>query len=75
MASTTKEKKYARKYYRDNDAYRREKISDRKSYAKSHRKEEADYARSYYHSHPEYKKYKQAYARAYKKAHKNSTKK
>lgn len=75
MASTSKEKQYARKYYKENAKYRREKIEDRKDYAKSHRRKEADYAREYYHSHPQYKKYKQAYARAYKKAHKSSAKK
>lgn len=74
MASTPKEEKYARDYYRKNKKYREKKIEDRKADAKAHKKEEAAYSKEYYHSHPAYKKYKQAYARAYKKAHKSNKK-
>lgn len=75
MASTAKEKKYARKYYRDNDDYRRDKIDDRKKDAKQHKQSEAEYSRNYYHSHPNYRKAKIAYAKAYRKAHKKNTNK
>lgn len=75
MASTAKEKKYARKYYRDNAAYRREKIDDRKKDAKQHKQSEAEYSKAYYHSHPEYRKYKIRYATDYRKAHKKNTNK
>lgn len=70
MASTTKEKKYARKYYRDNDAYRREKIEQRSAAYKKDKKGEAEYSRKYYAEHPEYRRYKIRYAANYRKAHK-----
>lgn len=74
---TTKEKarKYAKKYYHNNEDYRRSKIEDRKEYAESHKKEEAKKSRDYYHSHPNYRKWKISYARDYRKSHANNKKK
>lgn len=70
MASTPKEEKYARDYYRKNKKYREKKIEDRKADAKAHKKEEAAYSKEYYAKNPSYRKYKIAYAAAYRKAHK-----
>jgi len=74
MASTPKEEKYARDYYRKNKKYRERKIEDRKEDAKAHKKEEAAYSREYYAKNPSYRKYKIAYATAYRKAHKSNKK-
>lgn len=74
MASTPKEEKYARDYYKKNKKYREKKIEDRKADAKAHKKEEASYSREYYAKNPSYRKYKIAYAKAYKKSHKSNKK-
>lgn len=68
MASTTKEKKYARKYYKENPDYRKKKIETRKDYYHEHQESQNAYARKYYHEHPTYRKYKIRYARDYRKA-------
>lgn len=72
MASTPKEEKYARDYYKKNKKYREKKIEDRKADAKAHKKEEAEYSRRYYAEHSNYRKYKIAYAKAYRKARKKN---
>lgn len=69
MASTTKEKKKAREYYKENKAYRDEKISRRKAYAKTHKKEEAKQSKEYYWENPSYRKTRQKQARDYKRSH------
>lgn len=73
MAVTKKAKAnaYARKYYRENEDYRREKIRDRaKEYAQD-KKGEARKSREYYWDNPQYRKYKIEYARKYRKTHKS----
>lgn len=72
MAITKKAKAnaYARKYYRENEDYRREKIRDRaKEYAQD-KKGEAKKSRDYYWGNATYRKYKIEYARRYRKNHK-----
>ena len=70
MASTAKEKKYARDYYKKNPKYREKKIEQRSDDYQEHKKQEATYAREYYAKNPSYRRYKIAYAVAYRKAHK-----
>lgn len=72
MAITKKSKAnaYARKYYRNNESYRKEKIRERSKYYASHKEEEAKNSRDYYWDNPSYRKYKIAYARQYRLAHK-----
>lgn len=69
MASTAKEKKKARDYYKENKSYRDEKIEKRKKYAKTHKKEEAKQSKEYYWENPSYRKTKQKQARDYKRSH------
>ena len=73
MASSAKEKKIARDYYKSHAKYRREKIEQRSEDYQEHKKKEASYSRNYYHSHPSYRKAKIAYAKAYRKAHKRKS--
>lgn len=65
-----KENAYARKYYRENEEYRKEKIKDRSEYYANHKKEEAKKSREYYWDNPAYRKYKIAYQRRYRQLHK-----
>ncbi len=75
MASTPKEKAYARKYYRTNPAYRRKKIEDRKDYASSHKEEEATQSRKYYHSTPSYRRRRILQVAAYNRSHRTKKRK
>lgn len=71
ISKKSKANAYARKYYRENEDYRREKIRDRaKEYAQD-KKGEAKKSREYYWENPTYRKYKIEYARKYRKAHKH----
>jgi hypothetical protein len=60
---------YARKYYEENENYRKKKIRDRSKYYASHKEEEAKNSREYYWSNPDYRKKKIAYARQYRISH------
>ena len=72
MASSAKEKKIARDYYKSHAKYRREKIEDRKEYYHEHQKSQNAYAREYYRKNPSYRKYKIKYAVNYRKSHSKS---
>ena len=67
MASTKSEEKYAREYYKKNNAYRKKKILDTSAEHKRNRIEHNKKAREYYRSNPNYRKYKIAYAKEYQK--------
>ena len=67
MASSTKEERAARKYYRENKAYRTKKIKETADEHKANKEKYNKKARDYYHSNLKYKKYKIAYAKAYQK--------
>lgn len=68
MASSTKEKKVARKYYKTHKNYREEKIANTQKAQKSNREEYNKSKREYYASNESYRKYKRNYAAAYRKA-------
>ena len=67
MASTKNEERLARKYYRENRAYRERKIKKTAQEHKQNRDEHNKKAREYYHANPDYRKYKIAYAKKYQK--------
>ena len=67
MASTRKEELAAKKYYRENSAYRKKKIKNTADEHKMNREEHNKKAREYYHSNTNYRKYKIAYAKSYQK--------
>lgn len=67
MASTKAEERYARNYYKKNNAYRKKKIADTSTEHKRNRTEHNKKAREYYHSNSSYRKYKIAYAKEYQK--------
>lgn len=67
MASTKAEERYARNYYKKNNAYRKKKIADTSAEHKRNRTEHNKKAREYYHSNSSYRKYKIAYAKEYQK--------
>lgn len=69
MASTAKEEKYARTYYKNHKKYREKKIKQRSDDYQQHKKQEATYSREYYAKNPSYRRYKIAYARAYQRKH------
>ena len=68
MASTTSEKKAARKYYKTHKKYREKKISEVQAKQKSNKEEYNKKKREYYASNESYRKYKRNYAAAYRKA-------
>jgi hypothetical protein len=70
MASTAKEEKYARTYYKTHKKYREDKIKKRSQYAQNHKKEEAKRSKKYYWENAQYRSYKRKYARDYQKRHK-----
>ena len=74
MASTSKEKKKAKKYYETHKKYREEKIEDSVAKQKANPKEHAEYQRDYYHDNQKYRRYKIAYAREYRKKEKVKSK-
>lgn len=65
--STSKEKKYARDYYKTHPKYRKKKIQQRKDYYHKHQNEQNAYERKRYRKDPTYRKYKVQYARDYQK--------
>ena len=65
MASTRKEELAAKKYYRENAAYRRKKIKRTAAEHKMNREEHNKNAREYYHTNTSYRKWKIAYAKKY----------
>jgi hypothetical protein len=74
VAKRSKANAYARKYYRENEQYRKEKIRDRaKEYAQD-KKGEAKKSREYYWANPEYRRYKINYQRRYRQEHKHKNK-
>ncbi len=74
MASTQKEKKKSREYYKTHKKYREEKIEDSVKKQKANPKKHAAYQRKYYHSNSEYRDYKIDYARKYRKREKVKSK-
>ena len=74
MASTTKEKKQARQYYRTHKKYREEKIKDSTTEQKRNPKKHAEYQREYYHKNQSYRDWKIDYAREYRKKEKVKSK-
>ena len=68
MASTTSEKKAARKYYKTHKKYREKKIAEVQAKQKSNKEEYNKKKREYYASNESYRKYKRNYAAAYRKA-------
>ena len=70
MASTAKEKKKSREYYRTHKKYREEKIKDSVDEQKRNPDEHAEYQKKYYHKNQEYRAYKIDYARKYRKREK-----
>lgn len=67
MASTEKEKKAARDYYKKNKKYREEKIERQIKKQKANKPEENKYHREYYKDNEDYRAYKRKYAREYRK--------
>lgn len=68
MASTTAEKKAARKYYKTHKKYREKKIAEVQAKQKSNKEEYNKKKREYYASNPDYREYKRKYAASYRKA-------
>lgn len=72
MASTkAKANAYARKYYRQNENYRKEKIKDRAREYAQDKKGEAKKSREYYWANPDYRRKKILYARQYRRTHRS----
>lgn len=67
MASTTKEKKQSRTYYKTHKKYREEKISQVKASQRANREEYNASKREYYAENPKYREYKKKYAAKYRK--------
>lgn len=67
MASTTKEKTAARKYYKEHKSYRKKKIEETSAKQKAHPAEYNKSKREYYAKNEEYRKYKREYAKKYRK--------
>lgn len=74
MASTNKEKKKSREYYKTHKKYREEKIKDSSQKQKANPKKHAAYQREYYRENQEYRDYKIDYARSYRKREKVKSK-
>jgi len=74
MASTSKEKKKAREYYKTHKKYREEKIKDSIDEQKKNPEEHAKYQRKYYHKNQDYRSYKIKYAKDYRKREKVKSK-
>jgi len=67
MASTQKEKKKSREYYKTHKKYREEKIKDSSQKQKANPKKHAAYQRDYYAENEDYRKYKRQYSKEYRK--------
>ena len=67
MATSAKQDKAARKYYKENKQYRKKKIARTQASQKADREGYNKQKREYYATHPEYKKYKREYAKKYRK--------
>ena len=67
MASTTKEKKTARTYYRKHKKYREEKIAETKAHQRANKEEYNASKREYYANNESYREYKKKYAAKYRR--------
>lgn len=67
MASTTKEKKASRDYYRKNKKYREQKIEDVMKSQRANKEKYNASKRKYYADNETYRKYKRNYAKEYRK--------
>ena len=67
MASTTKEKKTARTYYKKHKKYREEKIAQTKANQRANKEEYNASKREYYAKNEKYREYKKKYAAKYRK--------
>lgn len=67
MASTAKEKKASKEYYKKNKKYREEKIERQIKKQKANKPETNKYHREYYKDNEDYRVYKRKYAKEYRK--------
>lgn len=67
MASTAKEKKVSREYYKKHKKYREEKIDKQIKKQKANKAETNKYHREYYKDNEDYRSYKRKYAKEYRK--------
>lgn len=67
MASTTKQKKVSRTYYKTHKKYREEKIAKTKASQRANKEEYNASKREYYAKNEAYREYKKKYAAKYRK--------
>ena len=67
MASTPKEERASKKYYRKNKTYREKKIQNQIDRQKANKPATNKYHREYYAENEDYRKYKREYAQEYRK--------